>query len=155
MGRCVAVGCLITFTFTGKIFSSGNSAYIYFYRKSKLSQPFRWLNYLNDSILESLLPGGLHHGNLSRSISNDLFISFMRALSLSHADFLYCSVIKYIIKYYRHGQPLPDSHSNMRVWVWIRMPMSVHKWMSDTNEWDAPGRKKLSEIESKGYLDRR
>ena len=115
MGRCVAGGCLITFKFTGKIFSSGNSAYIYFYRKSKLSQPFRWLNYLNDSILESVLPGGLHHGNLSRSISNDLFISFMRALSLSHADFLYCSVIKYIIKYYRHGQPLPDSHSNMRV----------------------------------------
>ena len=50
--------------------------------------------YLNDSILDNLLPGGLQQGNLSRSISNDLFISFMRALSRSQADFLYCSVIE-------------------------------------------------------------
>ena len=30
---------------------------------------------------------------------------------------------KYTSHVYRHGQPNPDSHSTMR--VWIRLPMSV------------------------------
>ena len=50
--------------------------------------------YLNDSIFESLLPGGLQQGNLSRKSSNDLFISFIRARSRSQADLLYCSAIE-------------------------------------------------------------
>ena len=32
---------------------------------------------------------------------------------------------------YRHGQPYPDSHSTMR--VWIRLPMSVHNTVSCCN----------------------
>ena len=47
--------------------------------------------YLNDSIFDSRFPGGLQYGSLSRSSSNDLFISFIRARSRSQADFLYCS----------------------------------------------------------------
>ncbi len=52
---------------------------------------FLILNYLKDSIFDNLLPGGLQLGSLILSCSKDLFISFIRARSRSHADFLYCS----------------------------------------------------------------
>ena len=51
--------------------------------------------YLKDSILENFLPDDLEQGNIFRSITYKVFMSFMRALSLSHADLLYCSVIKH------------------------------------------------------------
>ena len=56
------------------------------YQKNKFSK-----SYLSDSILDSLFPGGLHHGSLALKSSNDLFMSFMRARSRSQAERLYCS----------------------------------------------------------------
>ena len=49
-------------------------------------------------------------------------------LNMSVTEYIFKNVSKNwhddsIWKYYRHGQPNPDSHSTMRVWIWL--PMSV------------------------------
>ncbi len=69
---------------------------------------------LSDSILDSLLPGGLRQGRRCRNSSKDLFMSFIRALqSVIHRNVLHTHTLllhTWPLSYYSHSWTCP-SHS--------------------------------------------
>merc|ERR1712217_501760 len=97
---------------------------------------------LSDSILESLLPGGLRKGSRSRSCveqfiscSKDLFMSFILARSLSQADLLYCSLLPSSSNLFA---PVFASLSFLNPLVgtrWIRGGWRVEDWVGDVDCW--------------------